>query len=197
MEKLLATRSVIARPTDTGYAGVCVQWDGYPSDRLSLLLTAHRYRFGGDLDALARHLIDEAPEGWGELGTDLLDGAPASLRTELVGDDDRPSSKHDAMVVITIGDVGPELHTFTEQSSGDLDWGYVLHPHGIEVISLHAEARGPVVGWDTDPRTRFSNSPYRWRPGNPIPVTRPTRAVATAPPTPPARTATPQPVPRR
>ncbi|WP_327731464.1 hypothetical protein OG250_43285 [Streptomyces sp. NBC_00487] len=44
LENSLATRSFIARPTDTGYAGVYVHWDGYPSHHLPLLLGAHQYR---------------------------------------------------------------------------------------------------------------------------------------------------------
>ncbi|WP_327731462.1 hypothetical protein OG250_43280 [Streptomyces sp. NBC_00487] len=103
------------------------------------------------------------------MGTDLLDGAPEPLRAELVGSDEHPSRKHDNVHVITVGAAEPEPWTVTEKSHGGLDWGYVLHPHGIEVISLHAEDRGPLVAWATDPRARFSNGTYRWRPGHPIP----------------------------
>ncbi|NGO42893.1 hypothetical protein G6048_12185 [Streptomyces sp. YC419] len=188
----------MARPTDTGYAGVYVHWDGHPSHHLPLLLGAHRYRFGGDLDALCRHLIDEAPEGWSQLGTDLLDGAPEPLRAELVGGDEHPSRKLDNVRVITVGAAEPEPWTITEKSHRGLDWGYVLHPqHGIEVISLHTEDRGPVVAWDTDPHARFSNAAYRWRPGHPVPATLPPRT--TAPNTPaaaPAPTATARTAPR-
>ncbi|MFI1358202.1 hypothetical protein ACH4TV_32160 [Streptomyces sp. NPDC020898] len=198
LENSLATRSFIARPTDTGYAGVYVHWDGYPSHHVPLLLGAHQYRFDGDLDALCRHLIDEAPEGWSQLGTDLLDGAPEPLRAELVGSDEHPSRKHDNVHVITIGAAEPEPWTVTEKSHGGLDWGYVLHPHGIEVISLHAEDRGPLVAWATDPRARFSNGTYRWRPGHPIPATLPPRATGpSTSATAPAPTATPRTAPRR
>ncbi|WP_234383372.1 hypothetical protein [Streptomyces dysideae] len=143
-----------------------------------MLLGAYQYRFGGDVDALCRHLIDEAPDGWSQLGTDLLDGAPEPLRAELVGSDEHPSRKLDNVHVITVGAAEAEPWTVTETSHRGLDWGYVLHPHGIEVIPLDAEDRGPVVAWDTDPRARFSNSPYRWRPGHPVPATLPPRTTA-------------------
>ncbi|WP_416987021.1 hypothetical protein [Streptomyces sp. T028] len=157
------------------------------------MLGAHQYRFGGDLDALCRHLIDEAPDGWSQLGTDLLDGALEPLRAELVGSDEHPSRKLDNVHVITVGAAEPEPWTVTEKSHRGLDWGYVLHPHGIEVIPLDAEDRGPILAWDTDPRARFSNSTHRWRPGHPVPATLPPRTTAstitTAPAAPTTRTA--------
>ncbi|MCE7081692.1 hypothetical protein [Streptomyces sp. ST2-7A] len=54
---------------------------------------------------------------------------------------------------------------------GDLSWAYVLRPTGIEVIHLtgHGPARGRVVDWDRDPRTRFSDAPRAWRPPSPPP----------------------------
>jgi hypothetical protein len=126
-------------------------------------------------------LIDEAPDGWAQLGTDLLDGAPEPLRAELVGGDEHPSRQLDN--VITVGAAASERWTVTEKSAKGLDWGYVLHLHGIEVIPLDAEDRGPVVAWDADPRARFSNSTYRWRPGHPAPATLPPRATAPSTPT--------------
>lgn len=161
-----------------------VHWDGYPSHHLPLLLGAHQYRFAGDLDALCRHLIDEAPEGWSQLGTDLLDGAPEPVRAELVGGDEHPSRKLDNVRVIAVGAAEPEQWTVIETSHGGLDWGYVLHRDGIEVIPLDAEDRGPVVAWDTDPRARFSNGIYRWRTGRPIPATLLPRATAPSTPAP-------------
>ncbi|MFF0201922.1 hypothetical protein [Streptomyces sp. NPDC005017] len=149
---------------------------------------------------MCRHLIDGAPEGWSQLGTDLLDGAPEPLRAELVGSDEHPSKQLDDVHVITGGAAEPEPWTVTEKSDRGLDWGYVLHPYGIEVIPLHAEARGPVVAWDTDPRARFSNGTYRWRPGKPVPATLPPRAAALSTPTAtpaPVSAATPRTVPHR
>ncbi|MFJ5045493.1 hypothetical protein ACIQH7_09985 [Streptomyces anulatus] len=65
----LSTRAVIASPTSTGYAGMYVHFDGYPDSKLPLLLAAHQNRFAGDLEAMARHLIDEVHVGWERLGT--------------------------------------------------------------------------------------------------------------------------------
>ncbi|MFH9084191.1 hypothetical protein [Streptomyces sp. NPDC017673] len=60
-----------------------------------------------------------------------------------------------------------------------MQWGYVLRPEGIEVISVpHADA-GPVIGWDTDPRTRFSDHPAHWPAPTPSPVPTSTRTGGT------------------
>ncbi len=72
----MSTHSVIARPTGTGYTGIYVHLDGYPSARLPLLLAAYQHRFARDVDAMSVHLIGQVTIAWDELGTDLLDGAP-------------------------------------------------------------------------------------------------------------------------
>nr|WSX75904.1 hypothetical protein OH826_19835 [Streptomyces sp. NBC_00899] len=46
--------------------------------------------------------------------------------------------------------------------SGDLQWAYVLHPIGIEVIPLTHARQGAVVGWDCDPLISFSDEPQWW-----------------------------------
>ncbi|AZS89791.1 hypothetical protein ELQ87_09475 [Streptomyces griseoviridis] len=174
----LSTRSVIARPTATGYAGTYVHWDGYPSHHLPLLLTAHQHRFADDTEALAAYLIDDAPQGWSSLGTDLLDGAPDALRDRLAAGRDRPGKRYPARLTV------PPL-IYTERTASRLNWGYVLHPHGIEVISAPGVERGPLVAWSTDPRVRLRDTPGLWKPDQPIP--------ATTPPQTTARTCTPAP----
>lgn len=43
-----------------------------------------------------------------------------------------------------------------------MQWGYVLHQEGVEVISLlHADI-GPLVSWSVDPRTAFNDHPAAW-----------------------------------
>ncbi|MEU7205608.1 hypothetical protein [Streptomyces sp. NPDC045470] len=162
MENLLSTRSFIARPTQTGYDGIYVHLDGQPSEKLPLLLAAFQHRFGRNAEAMARHFVDGVAVGWDELGTDLLDGAPPELISALTGGQQWPSSTLDDLV--TPDGSPPVRMTVTEQTAADQDvqWGYVLRPHGIEVIPVpHAEA-GPVIGWDTDPRTGFSDHPGHW-----------------------------------
>ncbi|MDF3292416.1 hypothetical protein [Streptomyces silvisoli] len=171
----MATRSLIARPTKTGYAGMYVHFDGYPSTRLPLLLAAYQHRFAGDVEAMARHLIDDVDYGWSEIGTDLLDGAPDALRQTLTGGTEYPSRKYTD--VINTDGTPAKRQLITQATTGGLDWGYVLHPHGIEVIPLSEEDHGPVVDWNTDPRARFSDSYARWKPGRPIPATIPPRAT--------------------
>nr|WP_312026899.1 hypothetical protein [Streptomyces sp. WAC 06725] len=169
----MSTRSFLARPTETGYSGIYVHLDGIPSHHLPLLLTARRYRFGGNTDALTRYLVDQVAVGWDELGTDLLDGAPTALHAALTGGESWPSRTMDDL--ICPDGSPPQRMTVTEESASeqDLQWGYVLHPHGIEVISLHDNLRGPVVSWDTDPRARFSDHPAQWRPSSPPPLSPP------------------------
>lgn len=182
----LSTRSVIARPTADGYTGMYVHFDGYPDSKLPLLLAAYQHRFAGDLEAMARHLIDDVEHGWDELGTDLLDGAPAALRRTLTGGDEYPSRQ---MTNVVCSDGSPaERELITQDGTDDLEWAYVLHPHGIEVIALQAYDRGPVVAWDTDPRSRITASSGAWHPDSPAPIVAPrttprltTAASASAP----------------
>lgn len=67
----------------------------------------------------------------------------------------------------------------------DLQWGYVLHPQGIEVISLLHEDIGPVIGWDTDPRTAFTDHPGAWSCAPAPAIRRTPPRVASAHPAPP------------
>lgn len=177
----MSTGSCIARPTETGYTGIYVHFDGYPSGRLPLLLAAYQHRFARNVEAMSVHLIDHVTIAWDELGTDLLDSAPRSLIKQLTGGESWPSREIDDL--ITSDGSPPEREVITEANSSSLSWGYVLHPAGIEVISLYAADRGPLVDWNSDPRTRFSDNPYLWLPGHPVPATRPprTRPVQAAP----------------
>ncbi|MDX2849257.1 hypothetical protein PV342_12460 [Streptomyces sp. PA03-3a] len=61
----MATKSILARPTaDGGFAGRHVQCDGFPSARIFTLgyLVSDVHR--GDVEAAARALLDEHPNGW-------------------------------------------------------------------------------------------------------------------------------------
>ncbi|MEV7413275.1 hypothetical protein AB0O04_36290 [Streptomyces althioticus] len=174
---LLSTRSFIARPTTSGYDGIYVQLDGQPSAKLPLLLAAFQYRFEGDVEAMVQHLVDGVAVGWDELGTDLLAGAPPQVFTALTGGEQWPSRTFDHL--ITPDGSPPVRMTVTERTAADQDvqWGYVLRSEGIEVISVpHADA-GPVIGWDTDPRTLFSDHPADWPAPTPSPLATSTRTV--------------------
>lgn len=150
-----------------------MHFDGYPSHHLPLLLTAHQYRFAGDTEAMARYLIDDAPEGWSYLGTDLLDQAPDVLRDHLAAGRDDPGKRYPAH--------SPDAPLiYTERTASRLNWGYVLHPAGIEVISAPGADRGPVVDWNTDPRVRLRDTPSLWKAGQPIPATAPPRTTTPA-----------------
>ncbi|MEU1893886.1 hypothetical protein [Streptomyces pristinaespiralis] len=127
---------------------------------------------------MTRHLVDGVAVGWDELGTDLLDGAPREILSALTGGEQWSSSTLDHLV--TPDGSPPVRMTVTEKTAADLDvqWGYILRPHGIEVISALHAAAGSVVAWGTDPRARFRNHPAHWS----------APASAAAPPARPAAT---------
>ncbi|AKA06667.1 hypothetical protein SAZ_32820 [Streptomyces noursei ZPM] len=154
-----------------------------PSHQIPLLLAAFRYRFRGNLDAMSRHLVDNVAIAWDELGTDLLDGAPPALIAALTGGDQWPSLTLDDL--LTPDGSPPVRMTVTDDTADaqDMQWGYVLHPQGIEVISVLHQDFGPGVKWSTDPRTVFSDNPAQWDPMAPPPILRtpPTIAPQAAP----------------
>ncbi|MEU3529094.1 hypothetical protein AB0E62_35445 [Streptomyces sp. NPDC038707] len=155
--------------------------DGYPTSTLPLLLASFQYRFARDLDAMTRHLVDDVAIGWQELGTDLLDGAPPYIVEYLAGDERWPSSTMDHL--ITPDGSPPVRMAVTEKDAADqdLEWGYVLRPEGIEVISVPYADAGPVVGWDTYLLTGFSDNPEYWLVPAQSPLATPARTAGPAP----------------
>lgn len=131
---------------------------------------------------MTRYLVDDVAVGWAELGTDLLDGTPPEIVAALTGGDVWPSRTLDHL--ITPDGSPPTRMTVTETTaaSQDLEWGYVLHPQGIEVVAPLSASSGPVISWDTDPRSDFSQ-PAAW------PTTATTR-LTESPSTKPAPAAT-------
>ncbi|MFE9686769.1 hypothetical protein [Streptomyces sp. NPDC006285] len=157
----MSTHSFLARPTPRGYTGIYVHFDGQPSAKLPLLLAAYQHRFGRDLEAMTRHLVDDVAVGWDELGTDLLEGAPPQTVAALTGCEQWPSRTLDHLIAVDGGP--PSRMTVTEATTAgqDLEWGYVLRPQGIEVVPALFQTSGPVVPWDTDPLGDFSASAIR------------------------------------
>ncbi|MER5538834.1 hypothetical protein [Streptomyces mirabilis] len=199
-ENSLSTRSFIARPTvGTGYSGIHVQLDGVPSHHLPLLLAAYQYKFGRNVKAICQHLIDDVAVGWDELDTDLLDDAPPALVTALTGGEHWPSRTLDHLIT---PDGSPPAHmsvTDTTADEQDMQWGYVLHKEGVEVVSLPHEDLGPVVSWSTDPRTVFNDHPAAWSSLDPAPTIRASRGTQpqSGPAAAPAEASTPRPAARR
>ncbi|MFD9069119.1 hypothetical protein [Streptomyces lasiicapitis] len=164
-----------------------VLFDGSPDSKLPLLLTAYHYRFNRNLEAMARHLIDEVEIGWEELGTDLLDGAPAALRRSLTGGEEYPSRQ--LTDVYNTDGTPAERELITQDSTDDLEWAYILHSYGVEVIGLREYDCGPVVGWDTNPHSRIVTDPGAWIPYSRAPIVLPRtapRLSVTAPASAPA-----------
>ncbi|MFF8014665.1 hypothetical protein [Streptomyces sp. NPDC007929] len=190
----------MARPTrGTGYTGIHVQLDGVPSHHLPLLLAAYQYKFGRNIEAMSRHLIDDVAVGWDELGTDLLDDAPPALVTALTGGEHWPSRTLDHLIT---PDGSPPVRmsvTDTTADEQDVQWGYVLHKEGVEVISLLHEDIGPIVSWSTDPRTAFNDHPAAWSVLDSPPAMRASRGrqPQSAPAAAPAKASAPRPAARR
>ncbi|MEU0844014.1 hypothetical protein ABZ370_31685 [Streptomyces sp. NPDC005962] len=176
-----------------------VQLDGVPSHHLPLLLAAYQYKFGRNVEAMCRHLIDDVAVGWDELGTDLFDDAPPALVAALTGGEHWPSRTLDHL--ITPDGSPPVRMSVTDDTPDeqDMQWGYVLHQQGIEVISLLNKDIGPVVSWDTDPRTAFNDHPAAWSSLGPAPTLRAPRGTQprSAPAAAPAKAGTPRPATRR
>ncbi|NUP20702.1 MAG: hypothetical protein HOZ81_32410 [Streptomyces sp.] len=124
------------------------------------------------MEAMSRHLIEDVAVGWDELGTDLLDGAPPSLAAALTGGEQWRSRTLDHL--ITLDGTPPRRMSVTDETADqqDMQWGYVLHQQGIEVISLLHEDLGPIVSWATDPRTAFNDDPTAWSSLDPAPAVR-------------------------
>ncbi|WP_328486034.1 hypothetical protein [Streptomyces zaomyceticus] len=159
---------------------------------LPLLLAAYQFRFGRDIEALSRYLIDDVIFAWDEIGTDLLDGSPPGLLQRLTGGEQWPS--REMTNVVNLDGTPAERETVTQDNSSGHHWGYILHPAGLEVISRQIDHRGPVISWDTDPRAHFSEAFELWMPGNPPPMALPRDLPKLTPvpaqPAAPARTAT-------
>lgn len=151
-----------------------------------LLLAAHQHRFAGDTDALAAHLIDSPAVGWNSLGEDLLDGAPDEVRQHVVGPHGGPGPSSTIDNMFTLDGSPAERMTCNEAAAGQgwLQWAYVLHPHGIEVLPLSETVTGSVVAWDQDPMTVFPDDVRAWLPGRrtpPATTVRKPAPVSTAP----------------
>jgi hypothetical protein len=152
-----------------------------PTFVLPLLLTARHYKFGGDTDALASHLIDSPRIAWETLGTDLLDTAPGALVDALTGGEHWAST---TLNLITPDGSPPQRMTLTEKTAADdwISWRYVLRADAIEVVAVSAGATsGRPVPWSTPPHHAFSDDPGAWRPRPVPPPSRPPRAPASAP----------------
>ncbi|WP_055495478.1 hypothetical protein [Streptomyces sp. TP-A0356] len=170
-----------------------------PSHHLPLLLAAYQYKFGRNVEAMWRHLIDDVAVGWEELGTDLLDDAPPALVAALTGGEHWPSRTLDQLV--TPDGSPPVRMSVTDETADaqDMEWGYVLHKEGVEVISLLHEDIGPIVSWSIDPRTAFNDHPAAWSSRASPPAIRASRSTPTpsAPAAAPAKAGPSRPTARR
>ena len=131
----MATRGCIGRPiSDTGVLGVYHHWDSYPSELGATLWGLYHGFFGGDVDAMTAFLIDEHPAGWSSIiGADFTAPAGFGLTT-------------DGPVCYCHGERSEEpapieILGFEALAHDDLEWVYVLHPRGMDVLEMESGHR--------------------------------------------------------
>lgn len=136
--------SVIARPTETGFAGRYVHNSGHPTSRVPLLRTLYTGAFAGDLDAMTKFLVDDHPAGWSQFGAD------PTVNTGW--DNSRSSVHYDEFICYCHGDRNEAgfLRTEDNTDTAQADWVYVLRPEGIEVIDLD-DGKTIPFSWQADP----------------------------------------------
>lgn len=122
--------SVIARPTDTGFAGRYVHNDGHPTARIPLLRALYAGPFAGDLDAMTKFLLDDHPAGWSQIG----------------------AVHNDEFTCYCHGDRNedPRLQTEDDTDVATADWVYILRADGIDVIDLD-DGKTISHSWEAEP----------------------------------------------
>ncbi|MGW0956732.1 hypothetical protein [Streptomyces sp. NPDC002545] len=111
----MATRAIIARPTEGGgFTGRYLHQDGSPDTATALLRDFVLNVHGGDIEAATRYLLDEHQNGW--LNLPASDGGGVCFC-------------HD--------EAGPDMGLFTEQTDdqGQCHYAYVLYPDRLEVLA--------------------------------------------------------------
>jgi hypothetical protein len=138
--------SVVARRTTSGFAGRYVHNDGQPALRVPLLLHLHAGPFAGDVDAMARFLIDDHPAGWSQLGLDPHVDTGWINPYPPIGDDGFRcychGDRHDPPELITEQEADPDWH----------EWTYMLTPQCLEIWESSHGTYFPRLGlpWITD-----------------------------------------------
>jgi hypothetical protein len=124
----MATRACIGRPiADVGFSAVSLHWDGYPTGLGAALWSLYLGHFERNVVAMTTFLIDEHPAGWSQIvGADFTQPIGFGLPTG-----------------------GPACYCHGQRSEGpnpieviggeadgwwDLEWAYVLHPQGMDVL---------------------------------------------------------------
>ncbi|MFD7769898.1 hypothetical protein [Streptomyces sp. NPDC059787] len=125
----MATRAIIARPaTGGGFAGRYLHRDGAPDTATALLLDFVLTVCGGDVEAATRCLLDEHPNGWINL----------------------PASDGGGQCLCHHGD-GLDMGLITDQTDGEGEYAYVLHPGHLEVLARTSD------GWHTIRTTTWTS----------------------------------------
>lgn len=126
----MGTRAVIAKPLPDGeWKGRYHHWDGYPSGLGVTLIKAKDEHFGGDLDKMITHLIDNEKIGWSTINVENPAGPPSW--EDGTAEHVNPQS-YTARGEKPKGEDGWWIHSTDAEASGT-EWAYVLHPEGIDV----------------------------------------------------------------
>lgn len=146
----MSTRSVIARPTATGWHGNYVHFDGVPYSRLPKLAAGYRH-FRGNVDAMATYLIDQHPAGWASLGHEwqlkagYVEYANMPKGDDGYADESTPDYRRNKCLCHGDSDNAGSGHHATGDDLGGIEYVYVLHDSHVEVLR-----------WGTEPTGRFS-----------------------------------------
>jgi hypothetical protein len=140
----MSTRSVIARATKTGFAGVYHHWDGYPEGLGATLFAAFNGHFNKDLGKMLRYLINEHPAGWSSIA-DADFAAPAGFQ--------EGGFKSAGPQCYCHGGRHEPANRLTHKNASGCgcEWAYVFSaPSGdptLEVYSAYHRDGNKAIGW--------------------------------------------------
>jgi|SRR5579885_666952 len=159
----MSTRSVIARPAGSGFAGRYCHWDGYPSGVGKTLFHLWNEHFHGDTAAMMHLLIDEHPAGWSFIDGADFSLAPGFVENESALPDDHPDRRRPQCYCHGDRHDEPLLLTYPGGALCDAQYVYVIdeqastmrisevvgpyrRPRVRELVTVHLG--GPEPDWE-------------------------------------------------
>lgn len=142
----MGTRSVIAKPTKSGFTGRYHHWDGYPRGLGSTLYNAYQGHFGRDLDAMCNFLLNEHPAGFATIVERDL-SLPCGFATRRAGSAERPL--HPECYCHGSCSQSPQEITETDAAAIGCEYAYVLSEQNndavMEILSSYTGS-GKMIG---------------------------------------------------
>ena len=147
----MGTRSIIARPTEGGFAGRYCHWDGYP-EGVGQAIMEIVARDG--VEKACKVLLDDH-YSWSGLNSDQPDlagvekdyeapyGSPPYMAYQVGNDINVPGYG------ISHADSQPDEYlTHDTAEEAWCEWAYVIHAHALTVIKLEGRARSSWTAWE-------------------------------------------------